>query len=265
MSNQPRINTYFKQVKHLSEIQPVETAECVTSTFYKNCLEEKEQCNNELCIDKKNELNVKREEVIQKIRKIEEAMRVCSTILSEKDKKIDILRKQANGNSMSLISCAAALPKVASQPISNTEGVEEEEATIFSEFSTDFSAEDLAVLRSIGSAKREDSTFVATSMKCLYKDDLSILEQKTLTGRSSKTDRIVYPVTPKKVEILSKMFDERINSITHDEIEKISRNKCLNKYIKDAIMNINKIAKTKETEKNACKQLQKETLIEKNH
>lgn len=266
MSNQTTINTYFKQIKVLPSIQPVETVESDTSKFYKNCLEEKEDCNNESCIGKKNEINVKREEIRQKIQKTEEAIRVCSMILSEKDKEIELLRKQENRNNMGLMSSTTAMPEIAPQPTLNTDGDEEEkEATMFSAFSTDFSEEDLAMLRSIGGDRREDSTFVASSMKCLYKNDLSVLEQKTLTGRSTRPDRLVYPVTPKKVEILSNIFNERMNSITHDEIEKTTRNKYLNKYIKDAITNINKTAKTKETEKNACKQLQEEKPMGKNH
>lgn len=104
MSEQQKISSYFKQVKDIGDIEPFEeekTDECVYNQFYKNCLreqQEKKECQNELCVKTNSEINQKREQVREKIYNIEEAIRMVSMVLSEKDEEIERLKKQIVGN-----------------------------------------------------------------------------------------------------------------------------------------------------------------------
>lgn len=252
MSKQSELTQFFKQTKEQPKIIHVETVQTITKQFYKDCLKEKKQCENELCIGTKHKINRTREEIQQKIRKTEEAIRCCSTILSKKDAEIARLRKQISVNQNEPLS------SITSQPVSITRELQEkeQEKILFNSFSMDFTENELATLRSIGATNREDSTFIAASVKFLYKNNLSILKEKSLTGRSAKPGHPKEPITPKKIEILSKIFKERVDSVANDDIENGARNKCLNKYIKNAIANINRTLLSKQTEKNACKNLQ---------
>lgn len=62
-------------------------------------------------------------------------------------------------------------------------------------------------------------------------------------------------MTPAKHRLLTEIYTERILNATQDCAERVSRNKKLNKYIKDAIHNITKTIDPKELEKETCQRL----------
>lgn len=259
MSKQKKISNFFNNVKVLPEIQSNESEsrsnEPDHRVFYKSCLNEQNQCQNEFCINKKNELEQKKEEVLKKIKKNEDAIKICANILSRKEEEIKKLHQD--------VERLEIKEKIvlATGAILNT-NTNENCMESFSTFGNNFTAEELSQLRSIGLSSREDSTFVASCLKFAYKENISILKTKSVTGKTTKSSQTKEPVSPKKMEMFSKIFTERVNLITNDATEREARVKRFNKYIKDAINNINKSTQSKEIEKNACKMLQSVAINE---
>lgn len=249
MAEQLKISSFFKVVQQLPAIDPDETKnEPVHSHFYKECLQEHCECQDERCLKAKSEINQKKELIRAKILKVEEAIELCSKVLFDKDEEIINLRKQFD--SIETSEHIGSLSEISSQQHST-----EEKPLSFIAFAKEFSTEELSFLRSFRTTKSDDSTFVATTMKYLYKQNLSVLKEKSVTGRSTKAGEKKEPITPEKYDVISNIFTERINLIMKDAIERNNRIKSINKLIKDAIHNINKATQTSEIEKNACKHL----------
>lgn len=273
-----KITSYFKAVKKPENLvigKDVCEHECIHNQFYKDCLREQQvECQNDLCINAKTDLKQKIETANKKCQDIEEAIRVCSMVVLEKDKDIEQLRAQLDKVAIkeNVASDVASTSKQFSKSVvnvqtqinSNSEAVAVSSALsanmmdgdvrTFNEFSNVFTENELAELRSIGPSTRHDSTFVTASVKYLYKEDLSVLKSKSLTGRSTKR-QTKQAVTPKKVSILKAIFSERIHSITNDKNERLNREKSLRTYIKDAINNINRTT-TNAQEFNVCNEIQ---------
>lgn len=103
----------------------------------------------------------------------------------------------------------------------------------------------LASLRSLDFDARSDSTFLSTCITALYKDDLKKLAQRTVTGTNERTivlngKRTVLPaknpVSPQKIIILSKIFDERVEALPEiDDFDKMTRKKGMNKVLAKVI------------------------------
>lgn len=223
----------------------------VHTQFYRDCLDENtNECQNESCVKAKSELNKNKEEIREKIRTIEEAISMCKSILSDKDDEIERLKKQAGTVTANIIASSSDTPPNAPQP-----NVSEEKNKSFIAFSTDFTEEELSHLRSISAINSGDSTFVAHCVKYLYKQNLSVLKDKSVTGNSRTRGQVKQPVTPRKYKIISEIFMERVNLITKNANESEARAKGLNIFIKNAIYNINRTTQTNEIEKNACEQL----------
>lgn len=109
---------------------------------------------------------------------------------------------------------------------------------VFHEFEKEFTAPSIEKLRSIGPDEKEDSVFIHAVVRGLYEHNIDDLVKKSVTGRSK--DNTKEPISPSKMLIMSKMFKERIE--THASVtENDKRIKKLNKFIKIAIDNINKI------------------------
>lgn len=88
----------------------------------------------------------------------------------------------------------------------------------------------------------------------MYAERLSELKKKSLTGRSENEQK-KEPVTPKKRDILNKVYTKRINSITDGHIERNKRIKNLNNHIRIALNNINKKVQSENIKNEACQRL----------
>lgn len=90
-------------------------------------------------------------------------------------------------------------------------------------------------VRSVKSGAKNDSTFVFKLVQSLYKNDLSKLNSKSVTGKgrnTTKKDRI----TPLKKDIIEKLLMERaMNDGGQDVTERLQKT---NMHIKNAIHNI---------------------------
>lgn len=87
-------------------------------------------------------------------------------------------------------------------------------------------------LKSIGHSQQEDSKFVDEALNDLYQNNVTALKKKTLTGRSKNGEKSL--VSPEKINILSRLFDERISYIPSGEVNDL-RAKNLSKLIRNSI------------------------------
>lgn len=95
-----------------------------------------------------------------------------------------------------------------------------------------FSDDSMDELRSIGMTEMEDSKFILSAIRGLYKSRLEVLKNKNLSGRSKLQSK--EPVTPEKMDILRNLLLERI-----DNVENPKRENNLKKMVKTAIETIN--------------------------
>lgn len=114
------------------------------------------------------------------------------------------------------------------------------QALNFAGFSSKFEETQLADIRLIGPIKREDSTFISVALRSLYHKRLELLAKKTITGRSKNGEKEM--LTPENVETIKQLFKERMNHV--EPGERAAREKNVNKYIKDAQINITKSLKS---------------------
>lgn len=99
----------------------------------------------------------------------------------------------------------------------------------------------LSTLRLVDQNSRGDSTFVKNCVEFLYFEDLTKLQNKSLTG-NSRTG-LKEPVTPQKLNQIKSMYNERLNYMQLSDADKLIREKKLNRHINFAIININNLLK----------------------
>lgn len=105
----------------------------------------------------------------------------------------------------------------------------------FVDFRNILSNEAIESLQSLNPAPVDDSTFILTALKVLYKDDLSRVKTKTYSGRGHMKEKI----SPKKIEVLKKLFTERLECI---QTNTNGQNANFGKHVKTAIESINKMS-----------------------
>lgn len=103
------------------------------------------------------------------------------------------------------------------------------------------SASQILELKSISPMEFGDSTFIRECLTQMYKDDLSRLNLKSLTGRRSRSyikngievqHRQKERLTPQKVALLTSLYESRVGCTG-------SRRKMLNQHITNGIFKIN--------------------------
>lgn len=100
-----------------------------------------------------------------------------------------------------------------------------------------------------------DSTYVNELMQMLYADDLSVLLNRSVSGRQNKRKKNpqsdvnntikTQPVTPKKLQIILDLFETRIQSADISMENKVRRLDRVKTLVKDAIQNIRKMIGSK--------------------
>lgn len=233
-----------------------EEVQSVTQQFYKECLATQSMiCNQQRCFEVRSTLKSKIKHIQSKNQDIKDAIGTCRSIIAEKDQEIAALTKIVE--SLTVIGdCPSTSTEsnIVDCPSTSTESniVERQtEPLNFIEYVNYFSEDQLSQLRSIGGSKPEDSSFVSTALRGLYDGKLDTLRSKTVCGRGQKEK-----MTPKKVEIINEMFQQRLHKCTSDANERIVRKKRLNKLIKDAQFNITKSLNKKKEEDEICRRLQ---------
>lgn len=248
------ITDFYKTTKRDNSCEKVNNENVKTKSFakqfYANCL-------NEVCMNEysniKTKLKSEMTEMLQKFENLQEAVKICSEIVEEKNIEIEHLSKQvADIVAITTATTVSAVPfasVVDSDPVTVEDSkLKSNEAIPFTAFEKDFKVDDLSYLRSVNSSHVYDSHFINTCMKSLYHDRLNVL-------RSRKAGQRKEAVTPQKHEILSGIYTERILTATKISENRVSRKKKLNKYIKNAIHNISKSNDTKDSEKEICRRI----------
>lgn len=105
------------------------------------------------------------------------------------------------------------------------------ERLMFYKYKSDFTDSELTVLRSIRFLNKDDSTFIATCLRILYKEDLKVLKHRTAEMPfDGKT-----PITPKKKDLIKNIYQERLAYVSPDEYS--FRYNKFNIHLKNAIHN----------------------------
>lgn len=218
------IRNFFEK----SETVNKEKADKEIDKFYKNCLNE-EICSI-VCKKEKEEIKKKTIEIKEKIALVESAIETCRSIMLEKDIEISKLQKETP-----LLKDSQPEP-------------------MFNSFSNEFSREQINQMKSISTSNRGDSTFINFTIKCLYSGNLESLQNKTSCDRNDKSTNKT-AMTPHKKKVIMEIYKERLSNVAINLEEKNTREKKLNKLIKDAFVNITKSLEIQKIETEALAQL----------
>lgn len=270
------IKDYFKQTKTSSAVQKDNNHEPSNKAedFYQECLKEAPLiCKKESCAKLKCSLKDQLNELMIKCNSHEDASKQCSLIIAEKDREIEELRQIIASKVDFSNACKNAVPsasecanecasETASENAASTQSQNSKnsnqnqyDSLRFCAFAKDFNNEQLATLRDVPLTMQKDSKFITILVRMIYDGKFECLKHKSVTGRSGKAGENKTPITPQKMDILTNIFNERIQAATEDNFERVVRKKKLNKLIKDALSNIYKSFEIKEREKQACRQL----------
>lgn len=246
------LTEFFKTTKKANAINAssIET-KSATDQFYTLCLNEQlGKCNNSICEKEKRELKAKCIEQEKKLREIQRAIDKCLEITQKKEKKIECLSSEIKVARVSdPIACDSNSDDVSKSNV--TEKVNEPTTctsksinvnNIFSTFENVFTHDELARLRSIGPTKKDDSSFVLSSIRFLYKNDVEKISSLSLTGRSRGTES-KQKMCPEKYDTIKDLFSERLTSMNLNSTEFSDRTKQMHKLMKNAFINIKRHGK----------------------
>lgn len=231
VSNQ--IHKYFKKTTNTQFPQVAKKSKKINDQFYDDCLIENDRCDE--CSAQIESLQKQIVEAKEKIKKIEDAIKSCRLIISEKDSEIVNLQKKV--------------------PDALNHALAKSDQLMFQSFSSDFDSEQIRSLRSFSTAPRADATFISFAVKSLYAENPDIVKSKSACGRKYKINQNKEMMTPEKKKILENIFDERLRTIELSLIEKNTRQKRLNKLIKDAFTSISNSIESKRIVEEARRQL----------
>lgn len=116
---------------------------------------------------------------------------------------------------------------------------EKKSEILFGKFEYRFEKEELKKIRSIRAGQRNDSTFVLSILKCLYKNEEAKLSERRVTDRKyggTKKNEL----SAEKKEIMREMLEERVLDELdeqRDQDEVTNRLKQLNKHMRNALSN----------------------------
>lgn len=106
----------------------------------------------------------------------------------------------------------------------------------YSSFRNVFTATTIAELQSMEESQKKDTAFITIAVKGLYRNDLNRLMGKNSSGRTKKIGSKKEPMSPEKIKLIEKLFDERLRSAT----DHTSRKNNLKRSIRTALETINK-------------------------
>lgn len=229
-----KIDDYFKTQKSAEFAVIQQQPKKANDAFYEDC-ESEHRCSSECTVEKDN-LKIKINETKETIKKIEDAIISCRSIIVEKNFEIENLQKR--------------LPED-SNPVSN-----DAPELMYTSYSNVFSCEQTTQLRSIGTSARNDSTFIIYAIRCLYAENIDSVRNKSACGKKVKRgEKQKTMMTPEKKKTIENIFDERMRGSGLSILEQNFRKKQLNKLIKDALANITKSLDSRNAVNEACRQL----------
>lgn len=219
-----KITNYFSKSLDPNNIQKKDIQNTNTNTtkdFYSKCLNDQlnpKQCESVKCINEKKRLEQLLAKSKEKFEHAKKATDACERVCKRKDEEIAILEAQLK----------MQYPKVKKSS---------SETLLYSEQLKQFTATELSELRSIGGNQSEDSAFVLTGIRYIYKNQTDRLNHISVTGRS-RTGNKKTKMSPNKLAAIKDIFNERLNALNLTSDEQAKREKRINLLVKDAIQNI---------------------------
>lgn len=101
----------------------------------------------------------------------------------------------------------------------------------FDRFVKIFTEKELSSLRGLPISQSSDSSFLRSILNYLYKDNLAMLSEKTVIGRSADS----VSISPEKLVIMQTIFNERIDGLGLDEDANEKRKKRFNAVVSKII------------------------------
>lgn len=198
-----------------------------SDSFYRERLEErlKNCCTNENCAKQKKLKLDERVILNEKLRKNEAGIAICEKIIEEKVQKIEEMElKLVNGTT------GADSTHKAVNPPNLLEA--------YKEFIDHFTEDQISELRSVSFDKNKDAKFVTMLIKAMYKDNLSVLKNKSMTGRSRNKDKNNDAVTPEKLALFESFYRKRLQY--SDKKERSDRSKKFKAHVNNAIQTLSR-------------------------
>lgn len=233
-SSTAKTTTEFPEPKEINNIE----------AFY---IEQLKGCNKNTCEVKKSDLQKQLNAAKAKLAQIEKAQAAAMTICTEKDEEISILQRQTQPNNTVVMSNVPVIVSYDAASSSAREEVTPDKP--FTKFADSFNGHQLSSIQSIGISCSQDSTFILEVIRSLYAENIEKLHRVTVTGRSK--DESKEPISPKKKEVLSSMFIERLKDQPQSDV----RMRNLNKLAGRAIVNITKVMKKKNSHDEAMSKI----------
>lgn len=181
-----KITNYFQITKNVEFVDvPVYVEENTTDNFYEECLDrqiDRNKCNKD-CEIRKLELKNRLQHEKEKLANLEKALSSCLFMIDIKNDKIAKLLEKSQSQSTS--AAANIIQPVSNSPSNTTKNLSKpispkslsHTATeLFQSYANDFTANQLAQLRSFGKEMRHDSSFILKLMRFLYEDDITALK-----------------------------------------------------------------------------------------
>lgn len=177
------------------------------------------KCDSQKCTQEKQKLRQHLTIAVEKLKQIKEAIATCKQILQTKDREIDSLKQKIAG-------CVKQ---------------QNETGGLFSSYEMEFTSAGLSELRSIDG--KNDSNFVLTGIRFLYRGQLHRLGSVSVTGASRNKGKANpksnEKMSPEKLNAMKKVFTERLNALKSEEKTHKQRAGRMNYHINSAIQNLN--------------------------
>lgn len=204
-------------------------------------------CEIESYADERKELKQKIATAKIEIDRIIQAQQTVTKICIEKDEVIRSLRIEAStendfkyGVHRDKESSKEKDLAIDSQPNASTSDSKAVllNDSLFKQFENCFTIVQLQIIRKIGNAKRENSTFISNILRALFAENMHQLFSITATGRTTNGQK-KENIDQDKMNTLYGMFSERLTNQKNetDKLEISVRLKRLNKLINSAISN----------------------------
>lgn len=148
-----------------------------------------------------------------------------------KDAKI-LLRKASDLNLQKDLEI-----KVLKERLNKKKVNEKKNEILFQNHSHRFKPDEMKDIRSTRAGKTNDSTFVSTILKCLYKNEEAKLNDRRVTARKYDGTKKI-ELSAEKKEIMREMLEERVTNeldTSYEEDELKTRLKKLNTHLRNAL------------------------------
>lgn len=171
------------------------------------------------------------------LEKANEKIKNLTMKLTKQNDDIKLLKHALKTSNRLCVSKDVKIERLLKERAKITVGKLEQKPVMFKKFEENIDPATLKKLRNIQMGQKQDSSFVLLLVRHFYWNDLSILFNRTASGKG-KT-----PITPAKKTVMQEILKERVLLEESDEIHVDLRANRINILINDAIANITRLLK----------------------